>query len=446
MEKNLYTLSFENRLMVEQLIEVTCQSISYEGYGQVQLYSKVLIASNFFPSEKAIVRIEKIFSKYVFAKVIEIKVKSKYRNETQLDSNSAQLVNLNYDQQIKFKKSYLNFLFLRNFQLTQDVFQDFLTSAKQFNYRNKITYWMNKDFDNRWNFCESIQNTNKFQKEKNSFLASKAIVDFKNSFLKFINSNSGFFDKLKPTKIMINSSRDSQIFVILICDNLVKRDLWKFDFKKLFPSLTNLIINYNNTFFEVYKGKTFVQRIGVNKFNVLNDSFFQVNGPVAKYLFDDLAELISKANSKSLIDFYCGVGAITIYLATKFPELDFYGYEKNRFAIKIANENVLINKLNPEKIKFLKFDLDKKLNDKVFQDSVIFDPPRAGLSQNLKLLVLNSENVKNIFYISCNPRTLVRDVKEITEKSNFKIKFIKGYDMFPQTHHIETLVWLSREN
>ncbi|MFL1005875.1 class I SAM-dependent RNA methyltransferase, partial [Mycoplasmopsis synoviae] len=85
---------------------------------------------------------------------------------------------------------------------------------------------------------------------------------------------------------MINSSRDSEIFVILICDNLVKRDLWKFDFKKLFPSLTNLIINYNNTLFEVYKGKTFVQRIGVNKFNVLNDSFFQVNGPVAKYLFD----------------------------------------------------------------------------------------------------------------------------------------------------------------
>lgn len=130
MEKNLYTLSFENRLMVGQLIEVTCQSISYEGYGQVQLYSKVLIASNFFPSEKAIVRIEKIFSKYVFAKVIEIKVKSKYRNETQLDSNSAQLVNLNYDQQIKFKKSYLNFLFLRNFQLTQDIFQDFFNFSK----------------------------------------------------------------------------------------------------------------------------------------------------------------------------------------------------------------------------------------------------------------------------------------------------------------------------
>ncbi|MFL0973888.1 methyltransferase, partial [Mycoplasmopsis synoviae] len=95
-------------------------------------------------------------------------------------------------------------------------------------------------------------------------------------------------------------------------------------------------------------------------------------------------------------DFYCGVGAITIYLATKFPELDFYVYEKNRFAIKIANENVLINKLNPEKIKFLKLDLDKKLNDKVFQDSVIFEPPRAGIIQNLKLHVLNSENVKNI--------------------------------------------------
>ncbi|MFL1058500.1 class I SAM-dependent RNA methyltransferase, partial [Mycoplasmopsis synoviae] len=58
--------------------------------------------------------------------------------------------------------------------------------------------------------------------------------------------------------------------------------------KKLFPSLTNLKINYNNTFFEVYKCKTFVQRIGVNKVNVLNETFFQDNGPVAKYLFDDL--------------------------------------------------------------------------------------------------------------------------------------------------------------
>lgn len=74
MEKNLYTLSFENRLMVGQLIEVTCQSISYEGYGQVQLYSKVLIASNFFPSEKAIVRIEKIFQNMFLLKLSKLKL------------------------------------------------------------------------------------------------------------------------------------------------------------------------------------------------------------------------------------------------------------------------------------------------------------------------------------------------------------------------------------
>ena len=73
---------------------------------------------------------------------------------------------------------------------------------------------------------------------------------------------------------------------------------------------------------------------------------------------------------------------------------------------------------------------------------LVFDPPRSGLNKNV-LYALKNIKVNKIIYLSCNPRTLVRDLKELIGLK-YKVKFVEGYDMFPQTYHIETLVLLEK--
>ncbi|KJV90956.1 tRNA/rRNA methyltransferase [Mycoplasmopsis arginini] len=74
---------------------------------------------------------------------------------------------------------------------------------------------------------------------------------------------------------------------------------------------------------------------------------------------------------------------------------------------------------------------------------VIFDPPREGLGKEAISSIIKSK-IKRVIYLSCEPKTLVRDLKELIN-NGYEIKEVQPYDMFPQTHHIETLVLLQKK-
>ena len=136
-----------------------------------------------------------------------------------------------------------------------------------------------------------------------------------------------------------------------------------------------------------------------------------------------------------VFDLYCGIGTIGIF-TSKYVKM-VYGIEIVEEAVEDAKENAKIN--NIENIKFIAGDVEKVLNEllntkKIKPDVVFVDPPRKGLD---KISIANLLKVKpeKLIYISCNPSSLVRDLKDLEEK--YEIKSITPVDLFPFTSHVE---------
>ncbi|MCP4295301.1 MAG: hypothetical protein GY786_06820 [Proteobacteria bacterium] len=93
-------------------------------------------------------------------------------------------------------------------------------------------------------------------------------------------------------------------------------------------------------------------------------------------------------------------------------------------------------------IQFIALDLNKKPAN--FQsDTIVTDPPRIGMAPSVLKIILESSASK-LVYISCNPSTMIRDIKTLTGKGDFRLKELTGFDMYPHTTHLEALAILDR--
>ena len=104
-----------------------------------------------------------------------------------------------------------------------------------------------------------------------------------------------------------------------------------------------------------------------------------------------------------------------------------------------ARENAKINNVN--NITFYEGDVSRIINDKFIADVIVVDPPRSGLDKHTKNILLKIKADK-IVYVSCNPITLVRDIKDLDD--GYKLEDITLVDMFPNTYHCESVVVLER--
>lgn len=199
---------------------------------------------------------------------------------------------------------------------------------------------------------------------------------------------------------------------------------------------TNIILGEDE---KILFGRNFIyEQIGNIKFKLNYRSFFQVNTKQAEAMYEFVKSNVSE--NATVIDAYCGVGSIGIYLADKAGEV--IGIDNNEKAIQNANENSKINKA--DKCKFIVGNVDTELHKLLRSnkiDTIIFDPPRKGLEQ--RIIDDLSQNIGKIIYISCDPMTQVRDIRLMKEKG-FVPKIMQPFDMFPHTYHIENVIILER--
>lgn len=144
-------------------------------------------------------------------------------------------------------------------------------------------------------------------------------------------------------------------------------------------------------------------------------------------------------SSKRVLDLYCGIGITSLLFAKQGKEV--IGVESSPECISQANENALKNNLTTRFELGLAETLAPNLLRSWAPDTVILNPPRIGVSLDL-IQTLLSHPPKEIFYLSCMPSTLARDLSHL--KNTFKIHSLQAFDMFPQTTHVETLVHLRR--
>jgi len=190
-------------------------------------------------------------------------------------------------------------------------------------------------------------------------------------------------------------------------------------------------------------GNAFItEKINVNGksyfFNISPFSFFQTSLKGTEILYNEILKMLNPSKTDILLDLYCGIGTISVSTAENFKRV--VGIEREKQSIENAKENALINNIYNVEFQALSVESWIKKNTANF-DAIIVDPPRSGLTKNVVRFLIKSKANK-VVYVSCNPSTLVRDLKLIIENSNYKIKKISSVDMFPQTYHIEVIVLL----
>ena len=216
-----------------------------------------------------------------------------------------------------------------------------------------------------------------------------------------------------------------------------------------FPEVVSLfhIINpkNNSSFYDLepihIHGDPFLKEsLGSVEYKIGPKSFFQTNTRQAEKLYSIARDFADIQAGDNVYDLYTGLGSIALYIADKCKSV--VGIEEIEEAIVWARENAKHNQI--ENSTFYAGDVKDLLTDDFVEkhgraDIIITDPPRMGMHKEVVEMFLKLESPK-IVYISCNPATQARDIGLLSEK--YTLEKIQAVDMFPHTHHVESVALL----
>ncbi len=194
----------------------------------------------------------------------------------------------------------------------------------------------------------------------------------------------------------------------------------------------------------VWGAREMEERIEGVRFRVSPASFFQVNSEMVGKIFRFMEPGI-RAASRKVVDLYCGAGTFAIFFATRGAQV--VGIEENPAAIREANLNAELNAV-ARRARFIAGRVEGTVVNPAGRaalnaaDIVFLDPPRKG-SDEPTLAAIAAAGVGNVWYLSCNPATLARDLLFL-QTQGYEPGIVQPFDMFPQTGHVETFVTLHR--
>lgn len=185
--------------------------------------------------------------------------------------------------------------------------------------------------------------------------------------------------------------------------------------------------------------------VGRLDYRVSAGGFFQSNAPVLGALLDTLPTLLGDVHPKRVLDLYAGVGTFGLWWLTAYPEAHVQGVESAPTAAADAAENL-------KGIAATRWRWDTaRVDDAVSRlklanwDVVLVDPPRNGCAKPVLQWLCGGDTADKparLIYLSCDPATLARDLKMLTQEGGWALDSVQLVNMFPQTHHLETLVVL----
>jgi 23S rRNA (uracil1939-C5)-methyltransferase len=181
--------------------------------------------------------------------------------------------------------------------------------------------------------------------------------------------------------------------------------------------------------------------IGDLRYRVSAGSFFQVNVEMVGRIFEFMESRLK--NPGNVVDLYCGAGTFALYFARHGCHV--FGVEENAQAIAEAQANARLNDLQ-QYTRFQTGRVEELVANGALEtplreaELVFLDPPRKGCDQ-AALEAMAEAGVPEIWYLSCDPATLARDLKLLAAKA-YRLRIVQPFDMFPQTGHVEALVHL----
>ena len=374
--------------------------------------------------------------------------------------------NLSYSDQLELKVSQVQKLLENNIK-SKYVLEKTVESPTEFEYRNKMEFTFgNSEKDGpltlglhkKGSFFDII-NVNECLLMDEDF---RKILDFSVKY--FEEKGLPFYHKVSHEGylrylVIRKGDKTKELLVNLITSSQLTFDTseWLESILglKLSSKIAGVLHTLNDNISDtvnseeetiLYGSRDINEKIFDLNFRISPYSFFQTNSLGVEKLYEKVLEYVNQSNpeNKVVFDLFSGTGTIGQVVSKMTNASKVYGIEIVEEAVNKANENTRLNGLN--NCEFIAGDVFAKLDefDKqgIEPDIIILDPPRAGVREKAITKILKY-NVKNIVYVSCNPKSLVQDLR-LLEMNGYVAEKVCCVDMFPQTPHVEAVALMSR--
>ncbi|WP_240376033.1 23S rRNA (uracil(1939)-C(5))-methyltransferase RlmD [Bacillus piscicola] len=439
-------------------ITVTFEDLTHEGAGVAKINGYALFVPYGLPGETAKIKVIKTKKGYGFGRLIDIIEGGGDRTSPPCPiyypCGGCQLQHMTYDAQLRFKQKQVKDVLARLGGLENVTVHPTIGMEDPWRYRNKaqVPIGTKEDGHLKAGF---------YQKRSHRIIDMEACIIQQKENDDAVQAVKEVADKLgikaydeKTRKgtlrhvVTRHAHSTNKLMVILITNgpDLPKKKELITAIRDTIPNVASIVQNVNakrtNVIFgeetKVLWGEEYIyDMIGTVKFAISARSFYQVNPEQTKMLYDKALEYADLRGHETVIDAYCGIGTISLFLAEKARHV--YGVEVVPEAIADAKRNAQLNHME-DIVDFAVGQAEDVIPwwhkaHGIKPNVIVVDPPRKGCDEKL-LQTMIEMKPERIVYVSCNPATLARDLSILTE-GGYETKEVQPVDMFPQTNHVE---------
>ncbi|HEW5171932.1 TPA: 23S rRNA (uracil(1939)-C(5))-methyltransferase RlmD [Streptococcus pneumoniae] len=449
-------------LKKNDIVEVEIVDLTHEGAGVAKVDGLVFFVENVLPSEKILMRVLKVNKKIGFGKVEKYLVQSPHRNQdldlAYLRSGIADLGHLSYPEQLKFKTKQVKDSLYKIAGIADVEVAETLGMEHPVKYRNKAQVPVRR--------VNGVLETGFFRKNSHDLMPledffiqdpviDQVVVALRDLLRRFDlkpydeKEQSGLIRNL----VVRRGHYSGQIMVVLVTtrpkvfrvDQLIEQVI------KQFPEIVSVMQNINDQNTNAIFGKEWRTLYGQdyitdqmlgNDFQIAGPAFYQVNTEMAEKLYQTAIDFAELKKDDVVIDAYSGIGTIGLSVAKHVKEV--YGVELIPEAVENSKKNAQLNNIsNAHYVCDTAENAMKNwLKDGIQPTVILVDPPRKGLTESF-IKASAQTGADRIAYISCNVATMARDIK-LYQELGYELKKVQPVDLFPQTHHVETVALLSK--
>lgn len=445
-----------------EVIEGKVIDLTHEGHGVVKLDRYPIFVPNALINETIEFKVIKVKKNFAIGKLIEIKKESEERVEPPCvyyhKCGGCQLQHMTYQAQLNMKKEQVVNLFHRKADFKDTIIHDTIGMDNPWFYRNKSQVPVGKNNENKVITGFYRQRSHDIIDMDECLIQDNMHQDVLNQLKLWFNElNISIYNERKKQGLMrhvvIRTGHHSRELMVVFVTNGKKfkqSDVLTEKLVAAFPEIVSVKHNVNDTHSNVIMGETSYTLYGKDEiqdtlsdvtFKISDQSFYQINSIQTEKLYQRAIEYAELKGEETILDTYCGIGTIGLYMAPKAQHV--YGVEIVPEAIADAKQNATLNQFENTTFVCGKAEevILKWKAQGIKPDVVMVDPPRKGCDETF-LETLLELNPRKIVYISCNPSTQQRDAQQLAQQ--YKLTQITPVDMFPHTTHVETVAQFER--